>query len=228
MDAPRDSRAPGASGPPTLFGATPKPAADGDLKILSALQTSPSGKPPVRRKSLWFGAGAAALIAAGVGYIAWSQTPDAETVASTPAAASSPAASAAVAAAPATPVATAASSPAPSASPMAALIENTPAEPAAAASAPAPQAQTVALHPVPAAPAVPKPAPKTHVASAQPQHKAAAHKSHEAAAPAPEASRKAAASKDADVDLLEAMVAHVRGKNAAKKAQQAAAETGKP
>jgi hypothetical protein len=227
VDAPRDSRAAGASGPPTLFGATPKPAADGDLKILSALQTSPGGKPPVRRKSLWFGAGAAALIAAGVGYIAWSQTPEAEAVASTPAApatASSPAASAA---APAAAVAAAASASAPSASPMAALIENTPAEPAAAAPAPAAQAQAVALHPVAAAPAAPKPAPKTHVASAQPQHKAAAHKPHEAAAPAPEASRKTAASKDADVDLLEAMVAHVRGKNAAKKAQQAA-EAGKP
>jgi len=86
--------------------------------------------------------------------------------------------------------------------------------------------QTAALHPVAAAPAAPKPAPKTHVASAQPQHKTAAHKPHDAA-PAPDASRKTAASKDADVDLLEAMVAHVRGKNAAKKAQQAA-EAGRP
>jgi len=228
VDAPRDSRAPGASAPPSLFGASPKPAADSDLKILSALQTSPNGKPPVRRRSLWLGAGAATLIAAGVGYIAWSQTPAADTVASAPVAPSLPASAAASAPA----VTAAASAPAPNASPMAALIENAPAETPAAAPAATPPVQQAALQPLPAAaPVAPKPAPKTHVAAAQLQHKPAAHK-HRDTAPAPAAetpTRKAAASKDADVDLLEAMVAHVRGKNAAKKAQQQqAAETGKP
>lgn len=207
--------------PPSLWGASKRPAAPAeDLKILSALQGP--GAEPKRRSGSAVAIAAVCAVAAGVGAVLWWG-------------ASSRAVAPVVAAASEAPVAKAeAVQPVPAQAPAAsaAVIENVPVEPVAAvASAAAPAASAVAqplaalaAEPVASAASAPpaKRPTKTHVAP----HKPAT--AHANAQKKPEAPKQAA--KDPDVDLLEAMVAHVRGSKAAasKRTPAAPADPAKP
>jgi ribonuclease E len=204
-----------AVAPPSLWGASKRPAAPAeDLKILSALQGP--GAEPKRRSGSAVAVAAVCAVAAGVSAVLWwgassrAAAPMAMATSEVP-----------VAKAEAVPL-QAAPAQAPAAS--AAVIENVPAEPvvaAASAAAPAsPVAQplaALAAEPVASAASVP-PARRAAKAHAAPHKPATAHAS---AQKKPEPPKQAA--KDPDVDLLEAMVAHVRGTKAAASKRSAAA-----
>lgn len=187
---------------PSLLGSGRHGPKTDELKILSALQQGASASAVARAPRRPWGVALACAVVAGAGIVIWQ---------SNRAAASSAAAAAAVAAL----------APAPRAVPASAAPAIGPAavEPAASAAlietvAPAAMAAS-AIAQVPAAAAASAPIASSHRAASRhaPLHTASAKPVRKAAAvrAAP------VAQKDPDVDLLEAMVAHVRGQQPAKK-----------
>jgi hypothetical protein len=232
VDAQNDNRRPRSSAVPSLLGSGPAPAAKPDeLKILSVLQ-APSSPRPRAGKLLPLSLGAVA--AAGVAYAVWQFTAAAPAevimaavpaaVSSASAAASAPAVREAAASAPATGTnaalienvpASAASATAPAAAPALAVAAATAAavaSPLAAltTSEPAASAALPVAASAPKAVKAAKTARRGHMQTASAKRTKPVKKKSPDGVPA-----KAAPGKDADVDLLEAMVAHVRGKNAA-------------
>lgn len=202
------------AGAPSLLGddAAAKPE---ELKILSALEGAP--RAPGRSASRPWLLGAAAVVLAGAWIVIWQQANRSSSSAdATPALpepvmaraaapaeapkASTPVAAAAAAASAAVIETVAELSPSVSHAPAQANAASSAADTASAASRVV--AAAAARHAGAKQPAA-HAAPHKHLASAKTEHKPAAR--HEPATPA----------EDPDVDLLEAMVAHVRGKAAA-------------
>lgn len=233
MQGPRDSQQRGnGAAAPSLFGASPKPAAANDeLRILSVLEPTAS-KP--RAKWAWPAAlGLAAAACTGV--VLWrahsaaeADVPVREAAATEPArheaAAPAPAIASGVQAGTAQQAASAASAqtaavietlpqPAEAAPSSPGLAQASAATPAASAASSSPLALLAAADGPASAARTPTPAAHAEHAAAKPQAraKAAAHHTRVASAHAHHAAKAKPQKDDADVDLLEALVAHVRG-----------------
>lgn len=225
MDAPQENRRGNASAAPSLLGPAAATAPKGDeLKILSALSATPGhgARTSARRPVALAALGIAAL---AIGVVGWqyattaSNEPLATAASHATALPPAPLAKAPAAEAPASAnTQVVASTELPAAS--AALIETLPAATEPAASSASPLAVLAAAEPAVAALPVAVPAGKPAKAdkagpkkAKRSQPRAGTHiataKSSKKKAPAHETAE------EADVDLLEAMVAHVRGKNAA-------------
>jgi hypothetical protein len=223
VQGPRDSQQRGnGAAAPSLFGASPKPAAANDeLRILSVLEPTAS-KP--RAKWAWPAAlGLAAAACTGV--VLWrahsaaeADVPVREAAAPAPAIASGVQAGTAEQAASAASAQTAAvietlPQPAEAAPSSPGLAQASAATPAASAASSSPLALLAAADGPASAARTPTPAAHAEHAAAKPQAraKAAAHHTRVASAHAHHAAKAKPQKDDADVDLLEALVAHVRG-----------------